>query len=307
MTVPVFDLHCDTAYELTRYGWQLHDSPCHVSLQKAASLRPYAQVFALWAADEADPSAAFRHLRQYLARQIALDSGIRLCRTAAEIEAANGEGQCAALLSIEGAEVLDCDPGRLIEAWDLGVRMVSLTWDRENALAGSHLTGGGLTAKGREFVRRAQVLGMLVDVSHLSEEAFWQVCDLAQGPIVASHIGCRALWDRPRNLSDDQFRAICDLGGVAGIGFYTALLGEEPVTVKTVADHLCHWLDLGGAAHLALGGDLDGCDSLPAGVTGLDIYPRLYTALLDRGVDRETVCDIFYNNSMKVVKNSCSI
>lgn len=305
MRVSVFDLHCDTAYELIRYGWQLYDSPCHVSLKQAKDLERYAQVFALWAAEEDDPPAAFSRLHRYLCRQLALNpDGARKCTSAEEIVQANGSGQCAALLAIEGAEVLACDSGRLEQAYEMGVRLVSLTWDRENVLAGSHLTGGGLTAKGRAFVRRAQALGMLVDVSHLSEQAFWDVCAVTQGPIIASHTGARVRYDRPRNLTDAQFAAICETGGVAGIGFYEGLLGSPSITAA--ADHICHWLDRGGAAHLALGGDLDGCDTLPDGARGLEVYPRLYTALLERGIDRQTADDIFYNNSLKVV-TTCSI
>lgn len=184
--------------------------------------------------------------------------------------------------------------------------MTTLTWNEQNPLAGSHKTGGGLTARGRAFVEAAQRHGMAVDVSHLSDEAFWDIMDITQAPVSASHSNSRAVWPESRNLTDAQFRAICETGGVAGINLFTGFLGEEPVTLETVCRHVLHWLDMGGEKHIALGGDLDGCQRLPEGFTGVDCYPALARALAGHGVPRRTLEDIFWNNAMRMLER-CSM
>ena len=184
--------------------------------------------------------------------------------------------------------------------------MATLTWNEQNPLAGSHVTGGGLTDQGREFVREAQRLGILVDVSHLSDEAFWDIMQITEAPIVASHSNSRALRDHSRNVTDDMFRAICQTGGVAGINFYEDFVGENP-TIDTVCDHIFHFLEMDpDCRHLALGGDLDGCDRLPQGFDGIQSYPALALRLLERGLSEKNLMDLFWNNPMGVMSGCCT-
>ncbi len=310
MNFPVFDAHCDTAYELYRTGALLGANGCHISLERMERVPGSAQFFAFWTADpgaKESPERLFRGMYDELIRQLSLFSDrIRLCKTADDAKAAAEEGRSAAFLSIEGAEAISCDPGQLETAYDMGIRMITLTWNARNILAGSHVTGEGLTDRGRAFVREAQRLGMLVDVSHLSERAFWDIADITDGPIVASHSNARAVCPHSRNLTDEQFREIVRTGGFAGLNLYAEFLGHGRVTADTVAEHALHFLELGGEGHIALGGDLDGCDRLPEDFEGFDSYPLLARALIERGVDEQTVRDIFYENLLKVVR-SCSI
>ncbi len=132
----------------------------------------------------------------------------------------------------------------------------------------------GLTAQGRAFVRALYAHRMLPDVSHLSETAAWDVVRLGLGPVIASHANSRAVCAHTRNLSDDLFCAIRDSGGVVGLNLYTDFLGGEGM--DAVVRHVEHLLDLGGDRTLALGGDLDGCDTLGGGITGVQDYPKLY-------------------------------
>ena len=310
MNFPVIDLHCDTALELVGPEGRLRrlrKNPGHIDLERGKKLGGYAQFFAMFTTpgmgEEAglSPEKVFdlmlRNLLTELEENRDLAEQARSGQEAADII---GRGKIAAFLSMEGPAGIGFDPGRLEGLAELGFRMTTLTWNEQNPLAGSHKTGGGLTAQGREFVRRAQSLGMVIDVSHLSDEAFWDLMDITEGPVVASHSNSRTVWGASRNLTDDQFKAICETGGVAGLNQYTDFLGEAPVTLDTVCGHVLHWLDLGGAKHIALGGDLDGCESLPEGFTGIDCYPRLAEALLNRGIPEETVRDIFWNNAISV-------
>ena len=225
------------------------------------------------------------------------------CKNEADARAAIGSGKCGAFLSIEGAEAISCDPGKLELACAQGVRMIAPAWNAQNALTGSCMTGGGLTAQGKEFARRAQKLGMILDVSHISEKAFWDLCDITEKPFVASHSNSRAICKHVRNLTDEQFKALCEAGGTAGLNLYGAFLRDEGrPTLEDVWRHIEHFLELGGDGHIALGGDLDGCSVLPEGFAGVDSYAMLAQWLEDRKLPSSTIENIFSESLLKVVK-----
>lgn len=302
--IRLWDGHCDTAAALFHRCQQLADRPGPISLESAGGLRGYAQFFA-FCTEEAggEEPVLFSRMYEQFCAQVAQNAGrIRLCRSCQDAEQAAGHGALAAFLSLEGAGALQCDPGRLELAYQMGIRMISLTWNGANALAGSHITGEGLSQRGREFVRRAQALGMIVDVSHLSERAFWDLCEIAERPIVASHSNARACCAHSRNLTDAQFRALCALGGTAGLNLYSPFLAEgRRASFSDVARHLDHFLQLDGADHVALGGDLDGCDLLPEGFTQVSDYLKLHDFLQDAGVSSALLEQIYSKNLMRVV------
>ena len=136
-------------------------------------------------------------------------------------------------------------------------------------------------------------------MSHLSEAATWDVVRLGLGPVIASHANSRAVCAHTRNLSDDLFCAIRDSGGVVGLNLYTDFLGGDGM--DAVVRHVEHLLDLGGDETLALGGDLDGCDTLGGGITGVQDYPTLYAALTARGYDAALLQDLFSDNWLRVL------
>ena len=302
---PVFDGHCDTAVELWQRSEQLADNSGQVSLAQAADFPAYMQFFAfctVWIENDQTNEARFESAMAYFAEQLQKNH-IPLCNSAAAVSDVLAQGGVGALLSIEGAEAFGCDPGRLEELSARGVRMIAPVWNAENALAGSSMTGGGLTAQGREFVRRAQRAGIIVDVSHCSERAFWDICELAEKPIVASHSNAKACCAHVRNLTDAQFDAIRQLGGTAGLNLYAAFLnGSGRASMDDVRRHLEHFLERDGDGHLALGGDLDGCDVLPDGIRGLRDYARLEEQFEVWGFGEPTCRNLFYQSLEKVVK-----
>ena len=154
---------------------------------------------------------------------------------------------------------------------------------------------------GKEFVKEAQRLGMLVDVSHISDEGFWDMMKITDGPIIATHSNSRSIQNNSRNLTDDMFRAICETGGIAGYNACDEFTGENP-TVDTICDHILHFLDLDSSGkHVALGGDLDGVSKMPEGFEGVQSWPVLADRLLARGLQENTVMDIFWNNGLGVM------
>lgn len=310
MKYRVFDGHCDTPVELWMRGERLRKNQLAVSLEQAKHFGGYAQFFAFctaWIENDLPHTEQYRRALDYFSVQLRGNAdAVALCRTAEDAEQAMSEGKTAAFLAIEGAEAIGCDPGRLDEAYEQGVRMVSLVWNVENPLTGSCVTGSGLTKKGKDFFRRAQRLGMLVDVSHLSERGFWDMAELAERPIVASHSNSAAVCPHVRNLTDEQFCALCQLGGLSGINLYSAFLTEGRATFEDVRRHIDHFLELGGDGHIALGADLDGCEALPEGFSRLGDYEKLAEYLTGCGYSDGMTQKLFCDSWMKVVK-ACTI
>lgn len=302
-----FDAHCDTLSCCTHLGWNMADSPGHTDLRRGAEFTHYAQVFAIFH-DGAKPPidgmlAECGRQAQMFRTQLALNEDKMMqCRTAEDLERAAAEHKTAAMLSVEGAELLECDPNRLSFASELGVKLINLTWNRANALSGSNLEerGRGLSEQGRAFVRRAQSLGILMDVSHLSDPGFWDLADITQQPIVASHSDSRTLCDHPRNLTDEMFRAIRDTGGFVGINFYTPFIGRRN-SIDDIFAHLEHFLEMDGEKTVGFGGDWDGCDRMPEGIGGVQDMVKIYEKMLQRNYSRTLIDDIFYNNLKRTI------
>lgn len=210
----------------------------------------------------------------------------------------------SAILTIEGPAGFGFDPELLESLFQAGFRISTLGWNESNPLVGSHLTGGGLTDLGRTYVRTAQELGIVVDVSHISDEGFWDIMKISQAPVIASHSNSRSVCNHSRNLTDDMFRAIRDSGGVAGINQFANFLGEKP-TLDTVCDHIFHFMEMDPeGTHIALGGDLDGCDALAEGFEGVQSYNALAQRLIQRGLDSKTVHSIYWDNALGVMSTA---
>ncbi|MBR1497896.1 MAG: membrane dipeptidase [Oscillospiraceae bacterium] len=295
--IPYFDAHCDTAMPVHDKGGSLWENGFQLDLKRLSAYAPCAQVFALCVAQGGGMAGETERVLDTLLGQLAANAGaVRLCRSAAELDAAAGEGKIAALISIEGADRFNCDLERLRALFGRGVRIVHLTWNHDTALAGAAMdSGGGLTAYGREFVASAQGMGIVLDLSHLSERGFWDVLDIAQKPVLAGHSNARALCDHPRNLTDGQFLALMKQGGVAGLNFYENFLGLGR-DLDAIVAHAEHWLGLGGEKAVCLGGDLDGIPHPPAGMDGAESVGEVYNAMLRKNWNEGLVRDIFYNN-----------
>lgn len=319
MKIPLFDAHCDTAFQMLLEGYGLFENPGHVDLKRALRYAPYAQFFAFFVMTEDEMPEQCERLRgkdfedvfelelKLLLGELEKNSDkISLCRTAAEIKKAARDGKAAAMLSIEGAEAIGCGIDGLRKAYELGVRAVNPVWNRDNALGGcaASESGLGLTYLGQNFCLEAERLGMILDVSHLSEQGFWELCETVEAPFMASHSNSKALCGHVRNLTDGQFCEIVRRGGVAGINFYADFVGESP-NIYDIVRHIEHFMELGGEKTLAIGGDLDGCDSLPEGIKGIENVSDLYEALLRENYGEDVLRGIFYENLLGLVETIC--
>ena len=317
MDFPVFDLHCDTALallgkDLCRAG-SLRKNELHIDLEKASKLPGYAQCFACFTTSEANnnsdvaPFVVFERELATIHREIERNSDrISQAFGANEIESNREKGMISAILTIEGPAGIDYDPELLEDLYKIGFRITTLGWNEKNPLTGSHLTGGGLTELGKAYVRQAQKVGMLIDVSHISDEGFWDIMEVSTAPIIASHSNSRAVFNHGRNITDDMFMAICKTGGVCGINMYAAFLGNDP-DLDTVCDHIFHFQTMDqNCEHISLGGDLDGCSSLAKGINSVADYPKLADRLLLRGMPKDMVYNIFWKNAVEVMKHCCT-
>ena len=311
--IKVFDGHCDTLFQCCRNGGGLRSRPGHLDLERLSQLGQCAQFFAVFGAAEDFPGrdlwTVFLEQQAIFQRETEANRDLVCrCRTGGEAKAALAKGKTAAFLSVEGADLLNCDLDRLEEAWRLGVRAVNLTWNHANPLSGSSAEEPerGLSARGRAFVRRMEELGMLVDVSHLSDRGFWDVADCTERPFFASHSNSRTVFFHPRNLTDRQFTAIIERNGVAGINLYANFLGENP-DVDTVVAHIEHFWALGGERNVSLGGDWDGCAPLAGGITDVRSLEKLYDRLIQRNYGTSLLDGLFFNNLMRVVNEVCTM
>ena len=310
--IPLFDGHCDTLSRCLETGEGFWENTGQLDLRRAGAYRPYAQFFAIYsdcAKPGPEPWARFLAQEAIFRREMKRwGDRVVHCRTADQAQQAARQGRAAAFLSVEGAELLECSLERLEQAWRMGVRAVNLTWNHANALSGSHRDSpeGGLTPCGRAFVRRMKELGVLVDVSHLSDPGFWDVLEETGGPVIATHSNARAVFFHTRNLTDEQFTAIINSQGVVGLNLYPPFLGEKAGLDQIVA-HLEHFLDLGGEDCVALGGDWDGVDRLPRGIEDIDGWRLLYDELERRSYPRALLEKIFYFNMMRIVREVCSM
>ena len=316
MNIPVFDLHCDTALALLGRGvnevGSLRSNTYHIDLERAKSLPGYAQCFACFTTPFMEdwygksPVDIFEREMAVILNQIQANPDlINQAFSAKEVQQNLEKGIMSGVLTIEGPAGFGFDPALLEDLYSIGFRMTTLGWNEDNILTGSHKTGGGLTDLGREFVREAQRVGMMVDVSHISDQGFWDLMEITEKPVVASHSNSRGVCDNSRNLTDDMFKAICQTGGVAGFNQCAPFVGEKP-DLDTVCDHILHFLELDPAGeHIALGGDLDGCDELPAGFDGIQSYPAMAARLLERGIDLQILNNIFWKNALGVMERCC--
>lgn len=325
--IPYFDAHCDTVYRCLETGetsaldyGDSREEQCryyaasdhlrrnggHFDLERSRQFSRCAQFFALFHDAAEAPAdglwAQCRRMHDFFLREMVDNADIVChCRTGWEVDEAAAAGKTAALLSMEGADLIDCDVHKVETVAHWGVRLLNPVWNRANVLSATNAEDPerGLSAEGRDFIRALEEYGIYPDVSHLSDAGFWDLVHIARRPIVASHSNARAVCPHRRNLTDDQFRAIRDSGGVVGLNLYLHFVGKP--TMDALVAHVEHFLALDGEKTLCLGGDLDGCEALAAGMTGMQDVPKLYEALKARGYSNALLEDIFWNNLRRLI------
>lgn len=307
--IPYFDGHCDTLSRCEKRDCALRENDGHLDLKRLKAYGRAAQFFAIYHDVANAPAdgmfAECRRQQALFVREMAANGDLAApCRTAEDVRRANAAGKVAALLSCEGTELLNCDPANLEWADNVGVKSINLTWNHANFLAGAHGSEPerGLNDLGRAFVREAQRRDIFLDVSHCSDAAFWDLMEITEKPVLATHSNARAVCAHTRNLTDDMFRAVVQTGGVVGVNFWVRFVTPDGEPgMDDVFRHFDHFLSLGGEKHIGLGADFDGCERLAGGLRGAEDMGLLYAALRRHGYDDALLEDIFYNNFLRVL------
>lgn len=263
---------------------------------------------------------------------------LALATSAAEIEAARAANRIAILIGIEGGHMINSSLAVLRSLYQLGGRYLTLTHSKDTPWAGSSGSDGnaGLSEFGREVVAEMNRLGMMVDVSHVSDQTFWDVIETSSAPVIASHSSARALASSARNMTDEMIRATAEKGGVVHINYYNAFLDDDYVerrrawrsanpggtelndphartkalldaigrtSLDTLLNHFEHVIQVGGIESVGLGSDFDGVDGeLPEGVEDISMLPNIVAGLTSRGYGSADIDKIAGENSMRVLR-----
>ena len=283
------DLHCDTVTKCYNENKSFYDGNLHINAVKAKDIKNYEQYFALWLDDEPKGETAFylcKNLLDYYDKEM-----IPIISECTDI---------SAHLSIENASALGGDLNNIAYFKSRGVEMMSLTWNGENDLASGVHASGGLKPLGRQAVREMARYNMTLDVSHLNEEGFYEVCLIDSIKIVASHSNCYDICPHKRNLKRWQIKELISRGGLIGLNFYPTFLGTGQFSVfEKIRDNIEYLLSLGGENCIAFGSDFDGAEMSPE-LDGIDKVGELYEYLLSEGLSKRVVERIFYGNAEKL-------
>jgi len=351
-TRPVFDAHVDSLQRQLDLGHDLGTlTSGHLDVERGRAGGLGSVVFVNWVdpkyVDEG-PGAARRRtielLREFHALVARHPESVRFAGDAARMAEAHAAGALAGIPGIEGGHSIEENLDHLHWFFEHGVRVMTLVWNNHLSWIRSCQPGAGasipegLAPFGRSVVRAMNELGVLVDVSHAGERAFYDVLDASDRPVIASHSGCKALHAHQRNLTDDQLRALARNGGVVGIVFCVAFLKDEaqredarlrateafraiqgvndtdvfvkqgeflqreaePLSLDTVADHIVHAAEIAGIDHVGIGSDYDGIGRTPQGLEDASCYGALAERLFERGFAREDLEKILGANMQRV-------
>ena len=321
------DMHCDTISEIwksrqTANKEQLSRNRLHIDIQKMKKSGYLLQNFAMFT-DLKKHADAFEHVLSLIDvfyEEIEKNKNdISVIKIYDEITENEKQGKISALLTIEEGGCCKGSIDNLEKLYKLGARMMTLTWNYPNELgfpnlydtaeyATSDILGfdgsNGLTPKGFEFAEQMEHLGIIIDVSHLSDAGFWDIFNSTKKPFVASHSNARALCRHPRNLTDDMIHAIASRGGVIGLNYYGKFLDDKSPhfsSAEKIARHARHILNTGGRECLGLGSDFDGIDGDMEIKDASQIY-KLVSALEKNSFTAEEIDNILWKNVLKVYK-----
>ncbi|MBT9157079.1 MAG: hypothetical protein DDT36_00056 [Firmicutes bacterium] len=308
----VIDSHCDTLMRVIGqrpFKLSQEHTDGHVDIPRLRQGGIGLQFFAAYIEPEYKPLKATRRALQFFDgfyRELdANPHDLRHVLSHADIELARRENKIGVLLSVEGGEALEGDLGVLRMFYRLGVRSIGLTWNERNQIAegvGDCRSGGGLTDFGVSVIKEMDRLGMIIDVSHLSEPGYMDVLAVSKNPIIASHSNARSCCDHVRNLTDHQILALQRNGGVMGINFASQFVKHgEKATIAHVVDHMVHIASLVGCDHIGIGADYDGISRTPIGLEDVAKLPYLTEAMMARGFSDDEIVAILGGNYLRVL------
>ena len=309
----VIDGHCDTILEIAnkKINFGKRNTKGHLDIPRLQEGGVNVQVFAIFIEDIYKPDRALKRTLQlydiFYQELMNNQNHISLITHCYQIEKAKKAGKIGVILAIEGGEAMEGDLGILRVLHKLGIRLITLTWNQRNQIAdgvGEARTNSGLTEFGVKVVEEMNKLGILIDISHLSETGFWDVIKHSKNAIVASHSNCFSLCPFRRNLKDDQIKALSDKGGVIGVTYVPDFLTQDKrkADIEDVLNHIDYLIKIGGINCVGLGSDFDGTRALPINLDGADKIPNITSGLIRRGYKENEILKILGGNFLRVFK-----
>lgn len=310
----ICDCHCDTLTELYNKNASLYENEQHFDIKRQIALGGGLQFCAIYV-----PTEVFRYQGGLRYTLCLLDkynqeikklheNGIDVLQVRTAEDAGNVlKHKAATLLAIEEGGAIDGSLEALRCLYELGVRAITLTWSNRNDIAdgiNEEATGSGLTLFGKQVVAEMNRLGMLVDVSHISTAGFWSVMETSTKPIIATHSNAKSLCSHPRNLNDEQIKALAQNGGLAGITFAGQFLEEDwrNACIESVYKHIDYMLNLiGNDDHIGFGSDFDGISHPPYNIQGVQDYKPLIE-YLSKYYSDETINKITNQNVINLLQ-----
>ena len=305
----MIDLHCDTIMQLLDHpdSGDLYRNTWKIDIEKLQKAHSKVQDFALFInlGEANDPYGRYEEMRNLCTTQIHLyGEHIQHVLSYQDVESVYESGKIGALMSIEEGGVLGGDLDKLKQAYQDGVRLITLTWNYPNGLGEPHCgeQHKKLTPKGIEFVEAMQDLGIVVDCSHLNDAGTEQLGDILDVPFVASHSNAREVTAHTRNLPDNLIKLIANKGGVIGLNFAQSFLGTSPVSrIDDIVKHGLYLINKGGEDVVALGTDFDGIKPNTEIKDASEMY-RLYDAFKEAGLSVEQCEKLFWKNADRLLK-----
>ena len=285
----ICDMHCDTATKL-------FDNNMTLDSETIA----HTQFFAVFLSPEyyKNPKKRCFDVINYMYNEFLNKSEkIKLCRNFKELDKRKNN----AFLTIEGGEAITYVED-LKTFYDLGIRLLTLTWNNDNHIGGANGSLMGLTDFGRILIPAMNDIGMIVDLSHSSEKTFFDTCEISKKPVVLSHSNSYSLCPHQRNITDEQFNEIKRLGGLVGINFYPPFLTQKKsANIYDIISHIEYFLSLGGENNIGIGSDLDGIDTIADGIKNIKDTDKIFNILSSRGISDEIIKKIAYKNIYRVL------
>lgn len=291
----IFDAHCDTLWAMVDRDCNIRKNNLNIDVERMKKYRSYTQMFACFIDPENRTNAMERFNRM------------------ADCFYSQDFAGMTPILSVESADMIRSTDD-VVYLYNRGVRMMTLTWNDNNQLAGGaygNETGsnkvnpsGELTELGKAVVKKMNSLGMIIDVSHLNDKSFYEVAKINTGALAASHSNSRSICNSERNLTDDMFKIICETGGVVGINIYPPFLtSADEANVKDVIKHIEHFISLGGENNIGIGADFDGTfGKFPTDIKGCEDLHKIFDEMICLGYDNDIIEKISHKNFKRIFK-----
>ncbi len=301
----LFDLHCDTLYRAVTESGSLNYKKFEISVDKASYLDEWIQCFALWIPDDISSyniQPLFNNAYNLMQKQCELYN-IKFCNEFSDI---NSSSKNKCFFTVENGRILQGDLENIKKLKECNVKILTLTWNDDNEIASGALSNSkfGLTGFGKLVVKELENNNIIIDVSHLSERAFYDVAEIATKHFIATHSNSKPITNHKRNLTDEQFEIIKSCGGIVGVNFHNSFLNnrEDEASICDVIKHTEHFLSLGGENNLAIGTDFDG-GKLPEDIKGIDTIGQIYNEFLRKNYSEALLDKIFFKNAYNLCQN----